>query len=107
AHKKLEERAAKPAAKVAPPSSGGTLLARKEASKQPKGPLTKFQRQARNKKISEVIRDEQLRKQFGESRDWVPKRRKKSLQDWLPEEYQQDTQEVVPTRRKVSKVDDN
>eukprot|EP00930_Biecheleria_cincta_P054343 TRINITY_DN4037_c0_g1_i2.p2 TRINITY_DN4037_c0_g1~~TRINITY_DN4037_c0_g1_i2.p2 ORF type:complete len:141 (-),score=35.33 TRINITY_DN4037_c0_g1_i2:46-468(-) len=82
----------------------GTLLAQKEAAQANKAPLTKAERQARNRRLAAKFREEELRKAFGNSRDWVPKRRKVDL---IPEEYRQDELEVAPTRKRISKVDSN
>eukprot|EP00933_Yihiella_yeosuensis_P039694 TRINITY_DN33809_c1_g2_i1.p1 TRINITY_DN33809_c1_g2~~TRINITY_DN33809_c1_g2_i1.p1 ORF type:complete len:141 (+),score=46.55 TRINITY_DN33809_c1_g2_i1:91-513(+) len=98
-----DTRDAKPTAKLS--ASGGTLLKQKaEASKDTKGVLTRAERQARNKRFAAEYREEMLRKAFGRSRDWDPVNRKTEL---VPEEYRKDESEVVPTRKKVSKVDAN
>mmetsp|Transcript_107718 Transcript_107718/g.300156 ORF Transcript_107718/g.300156 Transcript_107718/m.300156 type:complete len:180 (-) Transcript_107718:20-559(-) len=82
-----------------------TLLERREAARQqPKAELTEAERAARNRSFAKRYAREQLVAAFGPSRDGVPRRRKKPL---IPEEDWEDPLEVAPTRRKISRVDEN
>merc|ERR1712014_570840 len=74
---------------------GNSLLERKQeaAKQQPKRPLSKAERQARNKRLTEQYLEERLRASFGPERE-APKRRSKGVAGLIPDEDWEDDREV-------------
>merc|ERR1740120_204848 len=79
-----------------------TILEAREAAKPKKKELTIQDRVEINKRITNKFKNERLRAAFGKSRDYVEK--KFDLLDQLQFEEEKD---LAPTRKKVSRLDDN
>merc|ERR1712217_314783 len=81
-----------------------TIAEQKLAKKEPKRPLTNAESAARNKRLAQVYQEERLRSFFGPARDWMPKKQRREL---IPEEVRQQSEAIAPTRRRISRVEEN
>eukprot|EP00929_Paragymnodinium_shiwhaense_P011564 TRINITY_DN117472_c0_g1_i1.p1 TRINITY_DN117472_c0_g1~~TRINITY_DN117472_c0_g1_i1.p1 ORF type:complete len:177 (-),score=45.42 TRINITY_DN117472_c0_g1_i1:14-544(-) len=83
--------------------AGSTLLQHQtELSRKPEKPLTKGERIERNRRISALVRKEELYKHFGRARD-----RDVKPEDWIDPEAWEDPRELAPTRSKRSRQEEN
>mmetsp|Transcript_88259 Transcript_88259/g.263181 ORF Transcript_88259/g.263181 Transcript_88259/m.263181 type:complete len:154 (-) Transcript_88259:99-560(-) len=108
-----EAAAAKPAAgadqrKKPSGTAAATLLEQRKASRkqqQPERRQSEAEARARNKAFAKRYAEEKLLAAFGPSRDGVPKRGRRAAA--LAEAEQEEARELAPTRRRVSREEEN
>merc|ERR1712032_789300 len=86
------------------PVAGQTLSDRAKAARKTKAALTPLERAERNQQHAKQLAEKNLFAAFGPARDGSKSKRVRSL---LPEEMWEDPLEVAPTRRKISKTEQN